>query len=345
MFVHGQPVRGILQSPDFAGLLERLSLRGIDAAEWAASLDPEPPPLAKADPSGTRPVVYVVLSTDVSWSPVTKGQSGPERTARLGRALGALLSANRSVLLSLNPSTLPTFGEPDPMVTPLVPFGLAPDTGRPLLKERFAADGRHVDAFQVLVARESDHPIARAVRGLPLRLEWPVAIRAAAKPAPDAQTTTIYTSDDPAAWGESQWLSYWQVRAESRDLTPNKPSKDSQRDDAQGPWPVVVAAESRGQRVVVVGSNTWFHDRIAQERAMIDGRPVLINPGNAELFEAAVYWLAHQDEMIAQSPTARAVPLIRPLGGGTVLALRWGAMLGLPGLVLLTGALWRLLRG
>jgi hypothetical protein len=212
-----------------------------------------------------------------------------------------------------------------------------------------------------------DHPIGRAVRGLPLRLEWPIAIqtpdtaeRTAGAPtsaepgagSTDSNTTAtpIYTVDDPNVWAESQWLSYWQVRMAEHDLVPNKPARDSQRDlAAAAQTPVVVAAERRApsgpQRLVVVGSNTWFMDRIAQERAMVDGRPVLTNPGNSELFEAAVYWLAGQDQMIAQSPTARAVPLIRPLGGGTLLLLRWGAIAGLPGLVLLAGLAWRLARG
>lgn len=350
MFIHGQPARGFLQSPDFIQLLNRLALRGIDAAEWAVSVDPEPPPLTRADPTGQRPVVYVVLSTDASQSAPARGQSGPERAAKVGRAVASLIEAGQPVLLSLNPSTLPTFGETDPMIAGLRHFGLTADTGRPILQERFAADGRHVDAWQVLTAETGDHPIAGAVRGLPARFEWPVAVRLDPEARLDGvKATPLYIVKSPAAWGESQWLSYWQVRIPEHDLVPNKPAKDAPRDDGAGPWPIVMAAERRGpdgpERLVVVGANTWFMDRIAQERALIDGRPAPTNPGNAELFEAAVYWLAGQDEMIAQSPTARAVPLIRPLGGGTLLVLRWAAIAGLPGLVLLLGVIWRMIRG
>jgi hypothetical protein len=355
VFVHGQAIRGILQSPNFAGLLDRLALRGIDAAEWAPCLDADPPPLTQADPTGKRPVVYLFLSTDTSQSSPGRGQSGPERAAKLGKAVSTLIDAGKPVLLSLNPSTLPTVGEADPIAAPLALLGLWADTGRPLLKERFTPEGRHVDVAQSLVAEDIDHPIARAVRGLPMFLEWPIAIRPGAGPNKPAEVrgatnTPLYVINDPATWGESQWLSYWQVRAQDRDLAQNKPSKDSKLDDPTGPWPVAVAAtrpapQGGTQRLVAVGSNTWYSDRIAQNRALIDGRPVLTNPGNSELFEACVYWLAGQDDMIATSPTARAVPLIAPLGGGTLLALRWAAILGLPGLVLLTGALWRFWRG
>lgn len=347
MFVHAEPGRGLLQSASISRLLDRLSLRGMDAAEWAVALDTEPPPLTRADPTGKRPVVYVFVSTDASFSPATKGQSGPERAAKLGKALAGLLDAGKPVLLSLDPSTLPTFGEADPMVAPLGAFGLAPQTGTPLLKERFAADGRHVDATQTLVALDVNNPIAKAVRGLPLRLEWPIAIRTSN--VADVIATPLYVVDDPTVWGESQWLSYWQVPIAQHDSVPSKPAKDSQRDDSKGPWPVVVAAERHNtggtQRLLVVGSDTWFTDRIAQDRAMVDGRAVLTSPGNSELFEASVYWLAGQDDMIAQSPTARAVPLIRPLAGGTLLLLRWAAILGLPGAVLLLGLVLRLVRG
>lgn len=358
VFVHGTPSRGLLLSNDFRGLLDRLALRGIDAVEWAATLDAEAPSLARLDSPGKRPVVCVALSTDASANVGAKGQSGPERATKLGRAVGAIAADGHPLLLSLNPSTLPTFGEPDPMVTFLSAFGLTADTGRPLLRERFTADGRHVDAAQTLVAKDSDHPIARAMKGLRTRFEWPVAIKACAgkeagatsPPTPGARSTPLFVADDKSVWAESQWLTYWQAGLQNHDSVPNKPTRDAQRDESGVAWPVVTAASrpvagQDDQRLVVVGSNTWFMDRIAQERALVDGRPALTNPGNAELFEAAVYWLAGQDEMIASSATARSVPLIRPLSGGTLLALRWLAIAGLPGAVLLLGMVWRLVRG
>lgn len=352
--IHGQPIRGFTKSPDFAILLDRLALRGIDVVEWAASLDAEPPAVTKLDPAGNRPVVCIALDTDTTQNPPgIKGQNGPERAERLGKALASVINSDEPLLLSLNPSTLPTYGQPDPVAAVLGKFGLSADTARPLLRERFTPEGRSVDAFQSVRATEGTNPLLGATKGLPIRLEWPIALHEA-KPEEGGGRTTVtplIQIADPAAWGESQWLTYWQIGLQNHAKAPNKPAKDSEKDDTKGPWTVAAAAErtvpglDKAQRLVVVGSNTWFRDAIAQERVLVDGRPTLSNPGNAELFEAAIYWLAGQDQMIAQSATARAAPLIRPMSGATLPAIRWLAIAGLPALVLLAGMAWRLLRG
>lgn len=352
VLIHGQPVRGFLKSPDFAGLLDRLALRGIDVVEWAASVDTEPPAFTALDPTGERPVVCVALATDSAANPPgVKGQSGPERAKQLGAALASVVESGEPLLLSLSPSTLPTFGEPDPIAAVLSAFGLEADTGRPLLRERTTPEGRQVDTAVVVRSSDGKHALLGPLRGLPTRLEWPIAIR----PSADAGTKTrlwpLYRIEDKAVWGESQWLTYWQARGYDPSQIPVKPAPDAERDDRSGSWLVAAAVErdvpelEDPQRLVVVGSNTWFTDRIAQERVLVDGRPAASNPGNAELFEAAVYWLSGQDTMIAQSATARAAPLIGTLDPGVLLGLKWAAIAGLPGLVLLVGAVWRLARG
>jgi len=352
VLIHGQPIRGFTKSPDFAGLIDRLSLRGIDIVEWAASLDTEPPPLTKLDPAGNRPVVAVALDTDsASNPPGAKGQSGPERAAKLGKALGTVIDSGEPLLLSLTPSTLPTYGEPDPVAAVLNQFGLSADTARPLLRERFTPEGRQVDAAQMVRPLDSQHPISSAVSGLPTRFEWPISVRQSPGSPPGYSYTPLYRITDKSTWGESQWLSYWQTPMNAHAQAPTKPIPDSDRDDRTNAYTVAAAAErpiagsTDRQRLVVVGANTWFMDRIAQERTLVDGRPAHSNPGNTELFEASIYWLAGQDSMIAQSATARAVPLIGPLSGDALLALKWAAIAGLPALVLLAGVVWRLVRG
>ena len=106
-----------------------------------------------------------------------------------------------------------------------------------------------------------------------------------------------------------------------------------------------LAGLPRPQRLVIVGSNSWYSDHVMGEAATVDGRIVPANPGNIELMEASIYWLAGQDDSIAQSATARAVPLIRSLDRGTLRLLRWVAIAGLPGAVLGLGVVWRLTRG
>jgi hypothetical protein len=314
---------------------------------WEAAVDPERPPLARLDPRGDRPVVYIVFNT-ASFAGGGTGPSGPERAQKLGEVVAGLVNAGKPVLMSVFPSTMPTYGEPDPTTAWMAGFGLEALSGKPILRERTLPEGRRVDAALALRAIESDHPMAQALRGLPTKLEWPIAIRSNA--SSQAAVTPLFRIDDKQAWGESQWLSYMQVPIAQHASVPNPPTKDS-RDDANGPWMVGCAVErgvpglAQPQRLVIVGSNSWFTDQVMGEAASVDGRIVPANPGNLELLEASIYWLAGQDDAIAQSATARAVPLIRSLDPGTLVLLRWLAIAGLPGAVLGLGVLWRVVRG
>ncbi|MDQ7014467.1 MAG: hypothetical protein Q9O74_11310 [Planctomycetota bacterium] len=386
VLTHGES-RPILEAASFfSGIRNRLSQRGIDVAEWAASRDAEPPTLTDLDPDGLRPVVYLVLSPDSSASARNEDDlPGPERANALGRAVSLLLARREPVLISLNPSVLPSYGERDPIAAPLADLGIIAGTATPLLRR--VADTRSSrvltefalrapapgDAPHAPHAPHSAHAILEATRNLPTALSWPIPLTT----APDATVTTtpLLTIDadphvgndtdthagsdvggDPAIWGESQWLRLWQTPAEQRQLLPDPPRFDEGVDRRVpadgGPWVVALAAtrpdqaeNARSGRIVVVGSNAWFADPLAFAYETTDGRVALRTPGNAELFEAAILWLAGQDELIAASASARARPLIKPLDPGTLTALRWALVAGLPLLTLGLGIVWRIVRG
>jgi hypothetical protein len=122
---------------------------------------------------------------------------------------------------------------------------------------------------------------------------------------------------------------------------PNPPTFDPPRDSNAGPWTVALAAErnaqglDRPQRLIVIGTNFWFTDLVTAQPTQVDGR----------IAESSIYWLAGQDRLIAQSATARAIPVIGPVSAAKLRAFRWGAIAGLPLGVLVLGALWRVLRG
>lgn len=351
VLVHGE-ARPILDAAAFfSGIRQRLAQRGIDMAEWVASQDPEPPALTDLDPDGTRPVVYVTLSPDASAAAQSQDDlPGPQRATNLGRALAYLLAAREPVLVSLNPSVLPAYGETDPVVAPLTDLGLRASTQAPLLRR--LADARDPRVFTEFTALppKGEHPILKAAANLPTTLSWPVPLSLEPGSSLDA-TPLLRIEDSPGTWGETQWLRLWQTPAQQRPLLPDAPRFDPGVDLGEGPWTVALAASradaptSRAGRLVVVGSNAWYADPLAFRHESGDGRVVLASPGNAELFEAAVLWLAGQDELIAASASARARPLIRPLEPSTVAALRWGLIGGLPVLTLLIGVLWRLARG
>ncbi|MCC6968731.1 MAG: hypothetical protein IT434_00780 [Phycisphaerales bacterium] len=339
--------------PIFTTLGERLARRGIDLVEWAPVIEPEPTALATLDPAGARPVVYASFAPDSGAASAGAGQlPGPERAARLGAALTALADAGKPLLISINPSVIATYGQPDPTVSVLERFGLSADSGKPLLREQISAQGRSVETDQSVVAGEGSHPILRAVRGLPTLVPWPVPLKArGAEGAPGREITALATiADDASVWGESQWLRLWQTPRAQRGTSPDLPVFDANRDVRGGPWMVAAAAQIPGprgtpQRLVVVGSNSWFIDQVTQRQAEIDGRVIDANPGNIELFESSVLWLAGQDDLIAQSPEAASIAIIRPIAAEQLSMIRWAIVAGLPVLVLVVGGLYRVVRG
>ncbi len=147
-------------------------------------------------------------------------------------------------------------------------------------------------------------------------------------------------------WGESEWVAFAKLDPADRARLIDPPSKDSPQDDATGDWTIAAAVERtlagspKPQRAVVVGFGAlvpgWGATQI--ELGVVNGRPVYRAPGNLELFESSVYWLAGQDELIARSATAESVPLIPTLGEGQVTLIRWMLIGGLPVIVLLIGA-------
>ncbi len=355
VLVHAERTAGLSKAA-FTSMADRLALRGIEWVEWACAVDAEPPSLARFDPANARPVVYVVVSTNSAASG-QGGTSGVERAQRLGRVIATLISQGKSVLLSSYPSTLPAFGQQDPIVASLAPLGVAIDTARPVLRERATTGGRFVEAFTRATALRPtasiDHPLLGAIGNLPTVFTWPVAIAPAPSGlAKDVTFTPLYEITDPACWAESEWMAYAQVPMDQHGPgMALAPANDSAQDLGTGPWTIAAAIERhdrsliKPQRVVVVGANFWFVNDMLTSSVMVDQRAVPANPGNAELFESAVLWLAHQDELIAKSVTARQVALIKPMSGGSLSALRWGLMAGLPALALAFGAAWRFWRG
>jgi hypothetical protein len=368
----GRRLFDISPIPYFEHLAQRTSERGIDLIEWACAIDPAPPRLAELNPLNARPVVYVTLSPDSSSEGDKSGAgagpggklSGVQQAAKLGEVLRILADQGANLLVNLNPSVLPTYNEVDPIADILGRWGLAADTGRPLMSEQMTTKGRTVTMDYALLPQltpTSPNPIPSAISGLPTVFQWAVPILRKYDPVLRIKDTvdlyTVPASD--LTWAESQWLRVWQTPPEQRAYLQELPKFESGRDLQRPPstgvvpmdrWSVAAAAEKqdtsgRTQRLVVVGSNSWFTDGITQQRQEVAGRSVSLYPGNAELFESAVMWLAGRDELIAQSPMAKQVSLIGPIESSKLFWIRAAAILGLPAMILALGGLVRLVRG
>jgi hypothetical protein len=175
---------------------------------------------------------------------------------------------------------------------------------------------------------------------------------------------------DANTWGESQWMLLRDLvgRGLARPLAPlflaDTPTKDATRDalPPEGvPAYVLAAAAERArtvgvpspratqsgspQRLVVVASPEWLHDGYTQAAEDVSGRHVFLFPGNLELFDASLSWLAGRDDQIAPGPQSRDIPRIKPIPEGTLRLLRLLLIFGLPALPLVLAALLRLIRG
>lgn len=352
VLVHGERA-AIARDPALFGLaIERLSLRGMDVVEWAAALDERPPALGAYSP-GTRPVVYVVHNTDSgAGDPNDPHISGPARAVRLGRAIRWIVDGGHPLLLSIAPSSLPAARQPDPTVEVLAEFGVRSDSGRVIMRRTADARGPSIATERRLSAMGVDHPIARACAGLPTLLNWCTPLHVVDPPARySAQAWELYEVRDELSWAESQWHALARVPREHWPLMESLPANDSPNDDASGHWAVIVAAERwtredpRRQRLVAVGANAWFSSDVLRAYGSLDGRLVPLAPGNSELLESSILWLAGHDALIAQTASARSLPLVRRLEARDLTLLRWGLVGVMPLGALLLGVVWRLARG
>jgi hypothetical protein len=363
IITHADPAGAILSSRLLEAAIERLSLRGIDALEWAAATEEESKS-AEVDPSGDRPRVYLVLSPDAIAQANATGLTGSQRVQKLAAALVQATRERGGILLSLAPSILPSYGSADPLSQLAEEFGLAPLSGTPLLTEVIMPSARSVETDRLVQAVEGDEPLQLALRSLPTYITWAIPIEAAAKQPAGARITPLLsvpaTTSGPQTWAESQWQRLRAVRREDRASIPQAqlPTPDAQRERLAPPvlkkdvsgWVVAAAGEIAGEqgkpsrRIVVVGSNDWAIDPVTQQGRLVDGRPVLQNPGNLELLDASVHWLAHQDELIAQSAAATAAPMVRAIDERSLRLVRFATIGGLPVFVLLCGVALRVLR-
>ncbi|MEO1128825.1 MAG: hypothetical protein AAFX05_03845 [Planctomycetota bacterium] len=332
----------------FGALIQDLSQRGIRLAEWAVAFNEPMPDRRALGLESNEPVVWFVVGRP------TAPPQRIERLNRLGESITRLIDAGENILLSLTPSELPAVGEPDPLVTSLPVFGIESDSGRVIVTRTTSPIGPQF-APDIEPRTTGDHPIAGALATLTTYFPLAMPLRQMESVASARTWVVMDVPDDGDRWAESQWQTIVAGMTSA-----NPPEPNDRRDDLEGPWPVVMAAErSRGstqpaaiesgdggrQRLLVVSGGWWYTDAVTQAAVMLDGRRVTRFPGNAELLDAAIAWLSGNDELIAESPEARSIPRIAQLEPTQLTAIRWLLIAGLPVLVLGLGLALRVIRG
>lgn len=345
VFVHGRNVRMAPEFAPVAAVVDRLRLRGIDCAEWAAGLDADPPALATINPKGDRPIVYVLISM------APGSADDATRFSKLAAGGKLLIDQGKRVLVCAVPSTLPGTGQRDPMVEFLSPLGISVDTGRPLLRQTQGPRVRVVSPDLFITDPMGEHAISQAVRGLTVYLPWALPVRTSTTTPAGVTITPMLVTDNAGGsiWAEAEFVGFLQTPAAQQPLLINPPSPGNALDDSSGPWTLAAGIErtvgSTAQRVIVVGCNRWMAGDVIGAEASVEGRTVPAYPGNMELLEASIGWLGGQEGAITRSAQSQAVARIPPLSNETLTALRWSLIGGLPLLILLMGAIWRVVRG
>lgn len=381
IFVHAQGARLLDDDGEptpaanaaFAGLFQRMRLSRVTPLEWSVSTMPLRPDPTTIDPGGVRPALWVVLGapprTSADLTDAGAAADRVDRTRRLGDALRTLIEAGEHVLISIEPSDAPSLGSVDPIAQAATLLGVGVGSDKVILRRESSPQGDLVWSHVETAEAEKSHAIGAAVHGLRMVLPWAIPLRAGEAAEGWTMSPLLRVASAGDLWGESRWMTLRDLagRGIVRPLMPmllaDPPKLEPPRDDAyaRGDVLVVAAALERGrrasettphgmrpsspQRVVIVGSSEWLHDGYTQASEPVGGRRAVLFPGNHELFEAAITWLAGRDEAIAPGPQAMDLPRIRAIDPGVLQAVRLLLVLGLPSLVLIVGAVHRLLRG
>ncbi len=363
VFINPNP-QSLLETGVMRTLRQRMELRRISFVEWNPADDPSPPSLLSIDPQRRRPVVFVSIGTDPGGR-FASGPDGPTRNRALGEAVARVLEQGDALLVCASPFDAPAAiggrGLRDEATEPLKALGLHIRSDSPVLVERVVSGDLMVEAsVRPSVDRREDpslaaepHTVAQALAGLPVTLRFASPIDLTDE-NDNAITRTPLLTLRGAGRQRDDWVRFFRHRDADDPSARFDAWVDSDRTEpgrAGGPW-TFAAAVSRPfdnrpgrQRVIAVGANGWFFDNATLATEIVDGRRIAANPGNAELFEASIYWLAGLDELIAPGPGSLPTPRITRLEESESRALGWAMIGGLPLLILFLGAMWRLVRG
>ena len=261
------------------------------------------------------PIVWIVIppSSRVGFEPSLREQ-------KLLDAVEGLIAEGEAVMLNVQPSLLPRYGQQDPWNVIAESVGITLDTER-VLVERVAIgpNNLEVQRSQMINRTNSEHVIARAVEGRQVFIPLPISMKGG------ESLIVVNPSDD--RWLDSQW------EREVIDIAGKIPLDED----------VTIAAATKhhgGARAVVVGSGGWLLSWAADRAVSLGGGQVaMLNPGNSELLLACVEWLSGLDDWIAAGPIGQQSSRVDALSRQMYLAWTGILVLGIP-ILLLASALF-----
>ncbi|HJN71761.1 MAG: hypothetical protein HOC93_04065 [Phycisphaerae bacterium] len=305
VFVHAEEESLVTKHKDgvdisaVRGLLESSRFRVL---EWI--------PADNARPSlEDGPVVYVVIPPSSR-----AGLEISQREQTLLDAVSGLLAGNESIMVNVQPSLLPRYGQVDPWAKLLMQLGVKANTSKVVLQQVATGPQQlYIQRAQLIDHTVGDHVIARAVDSRRMYMPLPLEL--------DGGESLLAIMPDEDRWLDENW-------AAETDAT-GKARLQSEVSIANA---VVYNDEARA---IVVGSGgwllSWASDRASQ---LGDGQVTMANPGNSEFLLSSVEWLAGLDDWIAASPIGKQSSRIEGLSHTAYVVWMVVLVLGIPALIL-----------
>ncbi len=302
VFVHAEENSLLNQQPnniDIRAVRGLLETSRFEVREWM--------PVEESKPSiESGPVVWVVIP------PSNRAGLEPSQSElTLLNAVQGLFQDGESVLLNIQPSLLPRYGQQDPWVKIVEPLGISIDTEN-VLVERVAVGPNSIEVHrgQLIHETNSEHLIARAVNGRQAYFPLPLAISGG------EQLLCVHPSED--RWFDQNW------EREITDMNNYDPITET----------VTIASAIEylpNARAVVVGSGGWLFTWAADRAVSLGGNQIaMVNPGNSELLLASVEWLAGLDDWIATGPIGQQSSRVQGLSQTMYLVWTGIVVLGIP---------------
>lgn len=303
VFVHGEQGSLFGVRPNNADLLSAKTLleaARFEVIEWLPHQESKP----------------IVEGKHVAWVVIPPAaRAGLEPTPiELGliEATKGLFASGADVMVNLQPSLLPKYGQKDPWANLVHQLGISAETSKVVLEQ--IATGPHqfdIHRSQTLHNTSGESLIARALNGRAIFFPLPIEVQGG-----DTIYEILPSSD---RWLDDAWAN------ETIAMTDQKPLEDSVSIVS------LVESDKGQQRAIVVGSGGWLFSWALDRGTHLGGQNVIMsNPGNSEFLLSSIEWLSHLDEWIAAGPIGNQVGRISGLSANAHIYWSIGLVFGIP---------------
>jgi Flp pilus assembly pilin Flp len=340
------------QQDGWSDMADRLRADNFDVSEWSPpQAQPGQPPESSAPPAMGKNVVWIVFPPDPPSQQQMMMSMPPNPQAIIDELKKHLDQGGQALFLAQSGGGSPFSMGNDgyPYNDLLKPFGVWVQSKYTVV-HNFPSQGGDTQALpRIIISRYPDTEITRPLQSLQsLLIGFPGQMGDLI-----GGPTVVSILNNPPANVEAQVIVESPKDGDTWATTNFSPTvKFDSTKDMKAPCPMAVSAvKGKGtpdeQRVVVIGSTLVGCNFLINDTAQMDdsGRiSILHNPGNAELVNNSMLWLAGYKNMISVSSKSAAALRIRDISPAMMGFLRASMWAGLPILSLVLGGIVWLFR-